>query len=175
MTLFCVTLHSWGVLFHFYWAKPPFQTGLFCTFSTYCWQVTGGVTSWLPFSPAESVFDNVIILTTHALYLCQEQAVLEKTPCFRKETDWQWYHDTAQGRVLFEPLCLCIKSYELCGKVTCLLYHNWKCRCPYTQSVSKVCRSLETQCRTSCWVLVEKVICLCSLQPSFHKEGSLTV
>lgn len=134
------------VFYSFYWAKPPFQTGLFCTFSTHCWQVTGGVTSWLPFSPAESVFDNVIILTTRALYLCQEQAVLEKTPGFRRETHWQWYHDTAQGSVLFEPLCLCMKSYELCSKVTCLLYHNWKCRCPYTQSVSKVSlgRSLES-------------------------------
>lgn len=34
--------------------------------------------SWLPFSSAESVFDNVIISTMRALYLCQEQAVLEK-------------------------------------------------------------------------------------------------
>lgn len=38
----------------------------------------GGVMSWLPFSSAESVFDNVIISTMHALYLCQEQAVLGK-------------------------------------------------------------------------------------------------
>lgn len=45
-----------------------------------------GGTSWLPFGPAESVFDNVIILTMHALYLCQEQAVVEKTPRFSKET-----------------------------------------------------------------------------------------
>lgn len=49
----------------------------------------GGLASWIPFSPAESVFDNVIILTTRALHLCQEQAVLEKTLRFRKETHRQ--------------------------------------------------------------------------------------
>lgn len=137
---FFLSHYIYEVFYSFYWAKPPFEAGLFCAFSTYCWQVT----SWLPFSPAESVFDNVIILTTCTLYLSQEQDVLQKTPRFRKETYWQWYHDTAQGRVLFEPLCLCMKSYELCSEVTCLLYHN-KCRCPDTQSVSKVGlgRSLE--------------------------------
>lgn len=37
----------------------------------------------------------------------------------------------------FDSLFIYIKSRELCAKVTCLLYQNWKCRRPYTHTVGK--------------------------------------
>ncbi len=43
--------------------------------------------AWLLLSPTESAFDNIIIYTVRALYLCQEQIMQEKSPFFlRTET-----------------------------------------------------------------------------------------
>lgn len=153
--IFFVTLHSWGILFLL--LSKASVSNRFILYVQHillagCWGV--GVTTWLPFSPAESVFDNAIILTTFALYLCQEQAVLEKTPRFRKETHWQWYYDTAQGRVLFELLCLCMKSYAVKSHVYYIIIGNVVVLIPsqLAKSASAVLY-METHCRTPCCFL----------------------
>lgn len=83
----------------------------------------------------------------------------------------------------FDSLFIYIKSRKLRAKVTCLLYHNWKCRRPYTHTVRKVDLSRSPESRGNAepdLLLISGLKCNLPLflkaPPSpFHMEGSLTV